>query len=243
MKLVGFEGEAEFNAFRAARPDIDLGITRGLLASPGIYEQSGTDADGAPIMVEIEPPTAYGYCCAIDVVQLPPELELHEISPDPAFTGYSALPWRRPEGAHDAYPAGTAVMHDGRLWVSLVAANVWEPGVSGWRNVADPASEELPEWVQPSGSHDAYPLGYRVAHVGKGWVNDRPANVWEPGSVNSGWSEIEAPGDDWPAWVQPTGAHDAYALGAQVTHAAARWVSSVAGNVWEPGVYGWTRQD
>jgi hypothetical protein len=40
-------------------------------------------------------------------------------------------------------------------------------------------------------------------------------------------------------WVQPQGAHDAYDLGAIVTHNGSTWESNVAANVWEPGVYGW----
>ena len=35
------------------------------------------------------------------------------------------------------------------------------------------------------------------------------------------------------------GAHDAYALGAKVSHKEKHWTSTVANNVWEPGVYGW----
>ena len=51
---------------------------------------------------------------------------------------------------------------------------------------------------------------------------------------------------DWPEWVQPTGAHDAYAKGSQVTHNGERYVSKIDANVWEPGMFGseslWTRQ-
>lgn len=43
-------------------------------------------------------------------------------------------------------------------------------------------------------------------------------------------------------WVQPTGAHDAYALGAVVSHNGKVWVSTVDSNVWEPGGYGWEVQ-
>ena len=43
-------------------------------------------------------------------------------------------------------------------------------------------------------------------------------------------------------WVQPTGVHDAYANGAKVMHGGKRWLSTADGNVWEPGVYGWTLQ-
>jgi hypothetical protein len=37
--------------------------------------------------------------------------------------------WRQPAGAHDAYPEGTKVAHNGMRLVSLAGANVWEPGV------------------------------------------------------------------------------------------------------------------
>ena len=38
---------------------------------------------------------------------------------------------------------------------------------------------------------------------------------------------------------QPTGAQDAYAKGAKVSHNGKHWVSTADNNVWEPGVYGW----
>lgn len=44
----------------------------------------------------------------------------------------------------------------------------------------------------------------------------------------------------YPAWVQPTGAHDAYNIGARVSHKDKHWTSDYDANVWEPGVYGWT---
>ena len=50
----------------------------------------------------------------------------------------------------------------------------------------------------------------------------------------------EAPSEEYPEWVQPTGAHDAYAQGAKVSHNGKKWTSDIAANVWEPGVYGWT---
>lgn len=50
----------------------------------------------------------------------------------------------------------------------------------------------------------------------------------------------ELPSEEYLEWVQPTGAHDAYAQGAKVSHNGKKWTSDVGGNVWEPGVYGWT---
>lgn len=91
--------------------------------------------------------------------------------------------WRQPEGAHDAYDAGAWVWHNGLVWENLTAANVWEPGVSGWR---DPLNE-WPEWVQPTGGHDAYPMGAKVTFEGKRYTSKINANVWSPTAYPAGW--------------------------------------------------------
>jgi hypothetical protein len=103
---------------------------------------------------------------------------------------------------------------------------------------ADNLSQHFaPVWVQPTGAHDAYTdVGTVVWHNGRLWRSTTPNNVWEPGV--SGWHD--APESGLPTWVQPTGAHDAYPAGAEVTHNGQNWRNvHGAGNVWEPGVYGW----
>ncbi len=47
--------------------------------------------------------------------------------------------------------------------------------------------------------------------------------------------------DTWPAYVQPTGAHDAYHIGDQVTWRGEHYVCCMEGCVWDPDVYpaGW----
>ncbi len=62
----------------------------------------------------------------------------------------------------------------------------------------------------------------------------------KPSETPSMWTPIGNPLEEFPEWVQPIGAHDAYGEGAKVSHGGKRWVSDVDGNVWEPGVYGWT---
>jgi hypothetical protein len=62
---------------------------------------------------------------------------------------------------------------------------------------------------------------------------------WMPPAVPALWVAIADPAEEWPAWVQPTGAHDAYAKGAKVSHMGKHWVSYVDSNTWEPSVYGW----
>ena len=44
--------------------------------------------------------------------------------------------------------------------------------------------------------------------------------------------------DEWPDWVQPKGAHDAYSKGSKVNHKNKHWISNIDSNVWEPGVTG-----
>lgn len=51
--------------------------------------------------------------------------------------------------------------------------------------------------------------------------------------------------EEWPEWVQPTGAHDAYMKNDKVSHLLddagnkRHWVSTIDANTYEPSVYGW----
>lgn len=63
---------------------------------------------------------------------------------------------------------------------------------------------------------------------------------WKPPLSPSLWVRVDDPSVEWPEWVQPVGSTDAYAKGAKVSHNSKHWISDVDGNVWEPGVYGWT---
>ena len=95
-------------------------------------------------------------------------------------------PWVQPTAAHDAYPLGITVTHDGKTWESITPANVWAPGVSGWREVVSDGG--VAAWVMPTGAHDAYQTGDRVTHNNKTWVSTHADNVWEPGVF--GWGEV-----------------------------------------------------
>ena len=64
--------------------------------------------------------------------------------------------------------------------------------------------------------------------------------AWTPPATPALWAKAGDPDEEWPKWSQPIGAHDAYAAGDKCSHADKHWVSDVDGNVWEPGVYGWT---
>lgn len=61
---------------------------------------------------------------------------------------------------------------------------------------------------------------------------------WTPDKTPALW--VRTSTDPFPEWIQPTGAHDAYALGAHVSHKGKHWESDIDNNVYEPGVYGWS---
>lgn len=60
---------------------------------------------------------------------------------------------------------------------------------------------------------------------------------WQPSLTPALWTRVSI--DEWPEWIQPTGAQDAYMSGDKVSHNEKHWVSNADNNVWEPGVYGW----
>jgi hypothetical protein len=65
---------------------------------------------------------------------------------------------------------------------------------------------------------------------------------WPPDQAASLFSLTANPAEEWPEWIQPTGAHNAYKKGDKVTHGGKRWTSTVDANTWVPGAYGWVAQ-
>lgn len=93
----------------------------------------------------------------------------------------------------------------------------------------------------------AYPIVYKKGNIRRfngilyRCIQDHTSQVdWTPDVAVSMWVVTADPAEEWPAWSQPIGAHDAYDAGAKVSHNDKRWTSDVNGNVWEPGAYGWT---
>lgn len=99
--------------------------------------------------------------------------------------------------------------------------------------------ELFPAWAVSK----AYAIGDRVKYNGTLYkcVQAHTSQAdWTPDATPALWVVVSI--DEYPEWVQPTGAHDAYNKGDTVVHNGQTWTSDVDGNVWEPGVYGWTAQ-
>ena len=91
----------------------------------------------------------------------------------------------------------------------------------------------------------AYKMGDIRSYEGKLYRCEQSHTAqdgWEPPVTPALWTEVAKPGKI-PEWKQPTGAQDAYNKGDQVRHAEKIWTSDIDGNVWEPGVYGWTEME
>jgi hypothetical protein len=112
--------------------------------------------------------------------------------------------------------------------------------------------DDWSEWIQPTGSQDAYPFGAKVIHNGHTWESTITSNVWEPGVYGWNQTDITTTTTSIPTttitttrgiveWIQPQGTVGMYQIGDKVLHDGFTWQSTAANNVWEPGVYGWIK--
>ena len=123
--------------------------------------------------------------------------------------------WVQPLGATDAYNIGDIVSYNGKLYKSVINANVWAPDVypAGWEEYTEstggggdsgetgggettepetPPTETIPEFVQPTGAHDAYKKGDKVRFNGKIYESLIDANAYSPSAYPAGWQEVES---------------------------------------------------
>lgn len=120
--------------------------------------------------------------------------------------------WTQPLCAVDAYNIGDIVSYNGKLYKSIINANVWAPDVypAGWEEYTEstsggdsgetgggdsgstdtPSTETIPDFVQPTGAHDAYKKGDKVKFEGKVYESLIDANVYSPSAYPAGWKEI-----------------------------------------------------
>ena len=97
-----------------------------------------------------------------------------------------------------------------------------------------------PKW---NGNGVAYAKGQRVQYDGVLYTvlqNHTSQAGWKPTTAPSLFAKVLIPDPTViPEWEQPESTNP-YAKGDKVAHNGKTWVSDIDGNVWEPGVYGWT---
>jgi len=68
----------------------------------------------------------------------------------------------------------------------------WQPQNVPALFVAAAPAGVIPDWVQPTGAHDAYNIGDKVRFNNKIYESKINANVWSPTVYPAGWKEIAA---------------------------------------------------
>lgn len=121
-----------------------------------------------------------------------------EMSVTKAYDYLKSLPeWEDAEDVVDKWQAGASYYvgdvfaYDGVEYECIQSHTSqvgWEPpnASSLWK--VHKKEGDIPEWVQPTGTQDAYAKGDKVTHNGKTWVSTSDNNVWDPGVY--GWDEI-----------------------------------------------------
>ena len=103
------------------------------------------------------------------------------------------------------------------------------------------AVELFPQWA----TGRAYAVDERLQY------NDVLYRVVQTHTSQADWTPDITPAlfvvvslDEWPEFVQPTGAHDAYKKGDKVTFEGKHYISLIDGNVYSPAAYpaGWQEQ-
>lgn len=93
---------------------------------------------------------------------------------------------------------------------------------------------------------DSYaPLADRVKTIEE-WettIEERLSKLESGSSTDLG--EPEKPGDKWPEYKQPTGAHDAYHVGDKITYNGKHYTCVMDECVWTPDAYpqGWRKEE
>lgn len=100
------------------------------------------------------------------------------------------------------------------------------------------ASALYPKWK----INTAYQKGERVLYndiLYKVLTGHTSQADWAPDAAPSLFAKVLIPDKNViPEWEQPESTNP-YGKGDKVTHNGKTWQSTIDGNVWEPGVYGW----
>lgn len=102
------------------------------------------------------------------------------------------------------------------------------------------AKELYPQW---SGNGINYKVNDRIRYEGvlyKVLLAHTSQEGWTPDVSPSLFAKVLIPDENAiPEWEQPDSTN-AYQVGDKVTHNGKTWENTIANNVWEPGVYGWS---
>ena len=147
-----------------------------------LQEQADRDAERAKVL-ERTRPLSLG-----EVQEMMVRQQINTLAVDDA-TALRMVAYYPEWAAGTAYAAGDRVVYNGALYKCVQA----HTSQADWTPDATPAIwvvvsiEEYPEWVQPTGAHDAYNTGDKVSYHGKHYICTADANIYAPDVY--GWEE------------------------------------------------------
>lgn len=106
------------------------------------------------------------------------------------------------------------------------------------------AVELFPAWKE----NTSYAVDQRIRYDGKLYrvvQAHTSQSDWSPNITPALYTEVAEPGTI-PVWKKPTGAHDAYRIGEKVRYPDEDgdvWTCTSDYNIYEPGVFGWEKDE
>lgn len=167
-------------------------------------------------------------------------------------------PWRA-----GAYAVGDVRAEDGVPYKCVQAHDStatpdWKPSATPalWMQYHGSSKETARAWVAPAGAHDMYKKGewmiytdgllyeclsdtaYSPTDYAAAWKADGEQSSGDAGGGDAG-------ADEWPEFVQPAGAHDAYQKGDKITFNGKRYICQMDNCVYSPAAYAqaWTEAE
>ena len=97
------------------------------------------------------------------------------------------------EARQNANPVNSYAPLEEQLNALVVRVESLESKVKELAGEEEPTEpvEEYPEYVQPTGAHDAYNTGDKVTYNGKKYICKLDGCVWNPDTYPVGWEEVE----------------------------------------------------
>ena len=134
---------------------------------------------------------------------------------------YKAKPWITPQGISGMYELGDCYIDDeGIVWRQIYNdSNIYDAATlpERWEEV------NLNNFIENNNNNES-----EESEIIEPETPSEPEIIIEPEDTK-----------EYDEWVQPTGAHDAYAIDAVVSHNGKIWINTSPANIYEPGVFGW----
>lgn len=107
---------------------------------------------------------------------------------------------------------------------------------------------DLSEWRFRALNNEFVRKDEELLHDGKTYIvlqDHRLQLDWEPGKVPALYRPKNDPGEEWPEFVHPTGAHDCYNEGDKVTFEGKHYICKMNGCAYSPAEYpaGWQKAE